>query len=176
VPKRYLEVEPDYSHIDDLENGLGTYLYGTRGVGKTYSACAMLKAYVARHTNDSGWCSARFVSANAWLDSIQETFGRWNSSAEEAFQRAAGTGLLVIDDFGKLNSKANDWALSRLFRLVDERYSDMRPTIFTSKYSLSQLAERFSAVDPETSGDLISRIRETCRGVPMTGADRRLAS
>ena len=175
VPKRYLDVEPDYEAIKGLEDGIGLYLYGTRGVGKTYAACAALKGYVSRHTNDSGWCSARFISANRWLDSIQETFGRWNASAEDAFQKAAGTGLLVIDDFGKLNSKVNDWALGKLFSLVNERYSDMRPTIFTSKYSLSQLAEKFDAVDRETSGDMISRIREMCRGVEMTGVDRRLA-
>lgn len=175
VPKRYLDVLPDYASAAKLVDGYGVYLYGPRGVGKTHKACEILKAHVAKNTSDSGWCSARFVSANKWLDSIQECYGRWNSSAEEQFQRAAGTGLLVIDDFGKV-SRTSEWALGKLFRLVDERYNAMKPTIFTSKYSLSQLAEKFDAVDPETSGDLISRICEMSERIQMTGVDRRIAS
>lgn len=175
VPRRYLDVPTDYEGLGRLEGGRGLYIYGTRGVGKTYSAASILKAYVARNTSDAGWCSARFTTTIRWLDEIQETFGRWNASAEDAFRRAAGSKLLVIDDFGKLNSRASEWGLSRLFRLVDERNSAMLPTIFTSKYSLSALARRFDAVDPETSGDMISRIRETCDRVEMTGEDRRLA-
>lgn len=174
VPKRYWDVEPDYESLEKLEDGNGLYIYGTRGVGKTHSACAILKAYVSRNTSKSGWCAARFVTAIGWLDKIQETYGIRGASAEDAFQRAAGTGLLVIDDFGKLNSRASDWSLGRLFRLVDERNTAKLPTIFTSKYSLSRLAEMFDAVNPETSGDMISRIRETCERVEMTGADRRL--
>lgn len=175
VPRRYLNVMPNFASAEKLADGRGLYIYGQRGVGKTYNACAILKGYVAKHTSDSGWCSARFISANRWLDSIQESYGKWGASAENAFQVAAGTGLLVIDDFGK-TSRVSEWSLSRLFRLIDERYGDMKPTIITSKYSLSQLAERFDAVDPETSGDLISRIREMCERFEMTGVDRRLAS
>lgn len=176
VPRRYLDVEPDYESLEKLEDGHGLYIYGTRGVGKTHSACSILKAYVSRNTSSSGWCAARFMTAIGWLDRIQETYGVRGASAEDTFQRAAGTGLLVIDDFGKLNARASDWSLGRLFRLVDERNSAKLPTIFTSKYSLSRLAEMFDAVNPETSGDMISRIRETCERIEMTGADRRLAS
>lgn len=175
VPRRYWDVMPDFAGLKRLEDGHGLYIYGDRGVGKTHSAAAILKAYVARNTSESGWCSARFTTAIRWLDEIQETFGRWNSSAEDVFQRAAGTGLLVVDDFGKLNSRASEWSLGRLFRLVDERNTAKLPTIFTSKYALSALASRFDAVDPETSGDMISRIRETCERIHMTGADRRIA-
>lgn len=174
VPRRYWDVNPDFDSLSKLEDGGGLYIYGTRGVGKTYSACSILKAYVARNTSESGWCSAKFTTAIRWLDEIQETYGRFNSSAEDVFQRAAGTGLLIVDDFGKLNSRASEWSLGRLFRLVDERNTAKLPTIFTSKYALSALASMFDAVNPETSGDMISRIRETCERIQMTGTDRRI--
>jgi len=175
VPRRYWDVRPDYDGLERVRDGHGLYIYGSRGVGKTHSAAAILKAYVSRNTSEAGWCQARFISANRWLDEIHDAFGRRNVSAEDVFMRAAGTKLLVLDDFGKINSRASEWSVGRLFRLVDERNSAMLPTIFTSKYSLSALADRFSAVDPETAGDMISRIRETCERIEMSGEDRRLA-
>ena len=173
VPKRYLNVKPDFASLDKLTDGHGLYIFGVRGVGKTHHACEILKAYVAKNTSSAGWCSSRFISASKWLDGISECYGKWNASAEDAFQTAANTGLLVFDDFGKV-SRVSEWSLSKLFRLVDERYCEMKPTVFTSKYSLSQLAERFDAIDPESSGDMISRIRETCERIEMSGSDLRL--
>lgn len=175
VPKRYLDVTPDFESLGMLEGGRGIYMHGNRGNGKTHHACEVLKAYVSRNTGRSGWCNARFVSAPRWLDAIRDTYGsRWSSS-EDAFQTAAGVDLLVLDDFGKVDSGVPTWAVSKLFNLVSERYNDMRPTVFTSRYSLRELVNRLADGDDCSAGDMASRIAETCSMLRFDGEDRRLA-
>lgn len=178
VPAEYLDVAPDSARLEslDLDEGQGLYLHGTRGTGKTMVACAVLKAYVARNTDAGGWCSARFVSAPRWLSRMQDMMGRWGDSAEDEFQRAAGTGLLVFDDIGKISSRVSDWAVGKMFELVDARCSGRRPTIYTSKYDLGGLAERLELEDGdgETSGDIVSRIYRRSVRERFDGPDMRL--
>lgn len=177
VPKRYRDVAPDPSLLDRLRDGGGLYLCGPRGTGKTTAACAALKAYVARNTSRAtGWCSARFVSAPAWLDRMKDAYDRRGASADEEFGRAAGTGLLVLDDIGKFTSRVTDWAVGKLFRLVDERYSEERPTVFTSQYDLAGLSVRLTVGDDSDTPDaIVSRIFETCEQRRFDGPDRRLS-
>jgi len=177
VPMEYRGVEPDRDTLSslDLDAGNGLYVHGSRGTGKTTMACRVLKAYVATHTGGQGWCSARFVSAPAWLDRMRDAYDRRGASAEEEFERASRTAFLVLDDVGKFPSRVTDWAVGKLFRLVDERCSERRPTVFTSKYSPSALYGRLvEGGDPDTAGDVVSRIRLRCRMVPCSGEDMRL--
>ena len=155
VPKRFYGVQPDRD--------------GPKGTGKTTSACRILKAYVREHQSN-GWVSARFLSVPDWLASMR---GQWGDQEEEAFQRASRCSLLVLDDIGK--GKPTEWAIERLFRLVDDRYNGARPTIFTSQYDLGELGERCTVNgDAETADAMVSRIFETCKGVTFDGPDLRI--
>ena len=173
VPWRYRGVSPDYESLPLLEGGRGVYIWGSRGAGKTSSACAILKAYVSRNTDEQGWCSARFISAIDWLDEIQDCYGRWGTSAEAITKRALDPQVLVVDDFGKCASKVTPWTSGKMFRLVNTRYSEGRSTIFTSRFKLSEVAHRFEVDDPEIGGDMVSRIAEMCVPVVMDGPDLR---
>lgn len=168
VPKKFQEVQPDRDGLAELEFSGGLYLTGPKGTGKTTSACRILKAYV-RENQSNGWVSARFVSVPDWLGSMR---GVWGSQEEEAFQRASRCKLLVLDDIGK--GKPTEWAMERLFRLVDSRYNGARPTIFTSQYDLGELGERCTVNgDAETADAMVSRIYETCKGIVFDGEDHR---
>ena len=176
VPERYKDVNPDYDALERIEStGKGLYICGPRGTGKTNEACAVLKAYVSRHTRDDGWCSARFVSVAEWLDKIQDTYGN-RASAEDVFAKASGPRFLVLDDMGKVNSRITDWTVGKLFRLVDERYNAKKLTVITSQYRLSGLSERLTAGnDRDTPDAIVSRLFEMCAQERMDGADRRIA-
>jgi DNA replication protein DnaC/primosomal protein DnaI len=174
VPKRYRDVAPDKTVLGALESGSGFYLVGDNGTGKTQAACAMLKAWFARHTRADGWCSARFVSVPEWLDKMQDTYGS-RASSEDVFWTAAGPHVVVLDDIGKLNSRLSEWVVGKLFRLIDTRYSEMRPTIFTSQYRLSDLSSRLVVgEDTETPDAIVSRIFEMCEQRRFDGPDKRL--
>lgn len=168
VPKRFYGVQPDRDGLAELDFAGGLYMTGPKGTGKTTSACRILKAYVREHQSN-GWVSARFLSVPDWLASMR---GQWGDQEEEAFQRASRCSLLVLDDIGK--GKPTEWAIERLFRLVDDRYNGARPTIFTSQYDLGELGERCTVNgDAETADAMVSRIFETCKGVTFDGEDMR---
>lgn len=168
VPTRYMGVAQDKEGAQRILEGHGLYFYGPRGTGKTQSACSVLKAYVAVHTDSEGRCGAAFVSVPDWLASMR---GAWGEDEERAYNRAASRSLLVLDDLGK--GKPTQWALERLFRLVDDRYNKLRPTVYTSQYGLGELAQRLGWEDRETAEAIVSRIHETCTGVRMDGPDLR---
>lgn len=171
VPKRYRSVLPDEDGLREMGRFGGLYLNGPKGTGKTTKACAVLKAYV-RHEQRDGWVSARFMSVPDWLASMR---GRFGEQEDEAYRRAATCKLLVLDDIGKGNPTPT--ALERLFRLIDGRYNEMRPTIFTSQYSLGELSDRFTTdKDLETADAIVSRIHETCKVVRFDGPDLRMGS
>ena len=166
VPKRFRSVQPDMEGLEGLGEGL--YMTGPKGTGKTTAACRILKAYVRENQRD-GWVSARFLSVPDWLASMR---GVWGDQEEEAFQTASRCRLLVLDDIGK--GKPTEWAIERLFRLVDDRYNGSRATIFTSQYDLGELGERCTVNgDAETADAMVSRIFETCKGVTFDGDDLR---
>ena len=169
VPKRFRDVTPDYNLLGQLEFSGGLYLHGPKGTGKTTTACKVLKAYVSRNQRD-GWVSAKFVSVPDFLASMR---GTWEE--EDAFEIAAGCKLLVLDDMGK--GKPTEWAMERLFRLIDRRYNDKIPTIITSQYSLSELGGKCSSNgDVETAEAMVSRIHEMCATVGFNGPDLRQKS
>lgn len=177
VPKDYRDVLPDGDGLSrlDLENGEGLYLHGPRGTGKTTDACRLLKAYVMRNTDAQGYCSARFVSTSRWLSSMQDTFGMRGVSGDELFYRVANTTFLVLDDIGKISATNPDWAVRKLFDLVDERCSNHRPTVITSKFSLPELVGRLTVNgDDDIGGDIVSRIRKMCQPKRYDGRDMRI--
>lgn len=168
VPRIFQPVTPDFDGLGQLEFAGGLYIFGPKGTGKTTRACSILKAYVSRNQRD-GWVSAKFISVPDWLASMR---GNWGHEEEDAFQRAAGCKLLVLDDLGK--GKPTEWAMERLFRLIDRRYNDMRPTIYTSQHSLDQLGGKCATNgDVETAEAIVSRIYATCEAIEYSGADLR---
>ena len=138
-------------------------LRGEVGRGKTYSACAILNALVDVF-------AVRFTTMSLMLQELRSTYnGSGNES--DVFSRYSGIKLLVIDDLGK--EKPTEWALATLFNLMDARYRNCLPTIFTTQYNGQQLAQRLSSEgNRETAEAIVSRMQE-CQAVILKGPDRR---
>lgn len=73
--------------------------------------------------------------------------------------------FMMLDDIGA--EKATEWVEEFIYLVVNKRYENNHPMIFTSNLPLSQLAEKI--------GDrTVSRIKEMCHVVKIEGEDRRL--
>ena len=46
--------------------------------------------------------------------------------------RLSRVGCLVLDDLGK--ESPTDWTLGQVFRVVNDRYENMRPVVVTTQY------------------------------------------
>lgn len=82
--------------------------------------------------------------------------------------------LLIIDDLGI--ETMNDWMLSKLFVIVNERMKNELPIIITTNYELEELKQRLSIPNKvcETTNSIISRLYQMCYRVECKGNDYRM--
>jgi DNA replication protein DnaC len=90
--------------------------------------------------------------------------------------RIARVPLLLLDDLG--SAKASEWVEEITYRLINERYNNCKPTIFTSNYpGIAPRDEAGRALGPGLDlilGDrIVSRLVESTDVVDMVGVDRR---
>ena len=144
-----------------LEQGLGLWLSGDTGTGKT--TLAML---VSKEALNKG-CSVAIYSLPKLLARIRRTYDEEpdGDSYSTFFERLTSVDLLHIDDFGA--EKRSDWVLEQLYSLVNERYEDERSIMLTTNLTVDRLEDQ---VGMRT----VSRLTETCEQVALFGTDRRL--
>ena len=98
---------------------------------------------------------------------LRNTFKDKSEQSEtEIINNLSEANILILDDLGA--EKSSEFALQSLYVIIDQRYSEIRPTIITSNLSLGEIAEKV--------GDRIaSRIAGMCKVIELKGKDRRLA-
>jgi len=141
-------------------------LLGPTGTGKTYQAYGAVRAAttVALPTRAGGYRSPRWQGLTyADLCASLRPRGR-DHDPESVLDRYRTVELLFIDDLGA--AKTTEFVEEATYRLINGRYEDMRPSIFTSNLALPELKVAI--------GDRIaSRLAETCTRVVLEGPDRR---
>lgn len=149
----------------EVAKGRNLYIFGGVGTLKTQLASAVAIALI-----EQGMRGVAFTAMWRVLDEIKAGFRR-DYDPLHAYQRAS---VLVLDDLGK--EAPTEFALERMFALVDERSSRMLPTVVTTQYRASRLAERLAMHgDADTAVAIVSRLKQDCMSVEMTGGDRRLS-
>jgi DNA replication protein DnaC len=111
------------------KHGMGLYIYsGVKGSGKTMLSCCILNEISKRYPG-----SVKFVNALDFLEMTKKGFRGDEDEVMSLYQ----TGLLVIDDIGVQMSK--EWVDTVFYRLVNDRYSNGKPTIYTSNIPIDKL-------------------------------------
>lgn len=143
-------------------------LLGPTGTGKTYQGYGAVRAAVtvALPLRAGGYRSPRWQALTfADLCASLRPRGR-DHDPEAVLERYRNIELLFIDDLGA--AKTTEFVEEATYRLINGRYEDMRPSIFTTNLALPELKEAI--------GDRIaSRLAETCVRVVLEGSDRRRA-
>jgi DNA replication protein DnaC len=151
--------------VEELDSklgaGLGLWLSGDTGTGKTTLAMLVSKEALSRGR------SVAIYSLPKLLARIRRTYDAEPSgdSYSTFFERLTSVDLLHIDDFGA--EKRSDWVLEQLYSLVNERYEDERSIMLTTNLTLDKLEDQIGA-------RTVSRLTETCEQIPLFGVDRRL--
>lgn len=172
IPERYKEVKTEdipeklLPFIAKMrESRRGIYIHGTVGSGKTHLMYA-----IGKHIEDDTPLGGIRVRAYNTTELLQDIRNDFNSSDPYSRKHTLADllefrGLLLLDDIG--SEKLSDWVMETFYSIVNRRYEDCLPTIFTSNLPLSELAERI--------GDrTVSRVVESCDVFELSGNDRRL--
>lgn len=132
--------------------GMGLYMFSpTKGTGKTRAAAIIANELVKKDVD------VRFTTSGTILEQIKRTFD--GDTKENVLEELKKVDVLVIDDFGM--EKVTKWRSETFYSIIDYRYTSMRPTIFTSNYSIKELE------DNEYDTRITSRIKEMCYMVPF---------
>lgn len=124
-------------HWDKIRGkGMGIYLHGASGTGKTY-----LAACIGNFLLEAG-IQVLFVNVNSILSEIRYSYSQRGSELP-IVRKYTNAELVIFDDIGteKYNAKSEalSFAQDKLFQIIDGRYVRQNPTIFTSNYTLEQL-------------------------------------
>lgn len=140
------------------------FLFGAPGVGKSYTACALVRRWVVagREAKRTSWDMLQLKVRSTFRPGATET----ELGIITNYQRPD---LLVLEDIGtsvSLDSQESDFALRTLLVLFDYRIEQELTTIFTSNKNIEQISASFDA-------RLASRLRSQCEEIPMFGKDKR---
>ena len=137
-----------------------TLMSERKGNGKTMLAVATLTEAQVRHQ-----VQARFWPVVDVLDRYKASFGsEFGLKTEDIDAELRRVPLLILDDLGA--EKGTEWTRERLYSLINARYNDLSPTIFTTNVDLAAFDERIA-----------SRLMDHRTGnvVELVGRDRRAA-
>ena len=145
--------------LPKLGQGPSVLLAGTVGVGKTWQAYGALRAL----SLSGVWCRpwAYGTAPDLYAD-MRPASG---NNVEAEFQRLATARVLVLDDLGA--GRYTEWAEDVTYRLVNHRYENRMPTMFTT--NLENLTDMADVLGERVA----SRVMGMVRSAVLTGEDRR---
>lgn len=184
IPSRYLRCELEtFEHGGDTQREAyrratefvkafpvvdrGLIYYGPNGVGKTHLAVGILKAAI----RDKG-ARGYFFETRELLRLVRDTYNRSVAETEmDVLAPVLHADLLVLDDLGA--ERSSEWVQETLGLVVNTRYNERRPTVFTSN-----LVDSPDNTDPRTfiyqlGARTRSRLKEMCDWVEIQGFDVR---
>lgn len=147
----------------------GFYFWGSAGTGKTFLACIILQELMLKYAAGGRFVDLSrqfFQRLKTSFNATDETYGDAGKILDELIEIP----FLVIDDFGV--QRNTEWEMEMLYNLIDSRYAEERPTIFTSNISVERF--RTDTDEPLETGvraksiahdRIASRIKEMCRTI-----------
>lgn len=145
----------------------GLLLYGRHGVGKTHLAVAVLKE-VVRDKGARGY----FYETRELLKLVRDTYAAGGDATEmDVLRPVLEADVLVLDDLGA--EKTSEWVQETLGLVVNTRYSERRPTIFTTNLEDTSDSADVNSMLVRLGARIRSRLFEMCHWVHMDGVDIR---
>ena len=124
------------------------------------------------HSNNN--LNVIFGDVPSILDDLKSTFSRKPDDnrprIEELMNELQEVDILVLDDIG--TEYSTEWALERLYMIINNRYNVGKPIIATSNFNAEKLKSRFK--DNVTGARIVSRLCEMCKAVELKGYDHRI--
>ena len=147
-------------HFDEMvEKNQGLLMYGGVGTGKTFAAACIANYLLSKRTP---------VVMTSFVK-LLETMQGFKEEDDKLITRLNRAKLLIIDDLGA--ERSTDFALEKVYNIVDSRYRAKRPIILTTNLSMEEMKE---SMDIRYTR-IYDRIFELCYPMQFTGQSWRKA-
>ena len=150
--KTKLVAERFISDFKNFKNGI--IFEGKSGTGKTHISMAICNELLKEN----------IPIIFGTLTELVEKYAKFynNHTDSELTKLYTKVDLLVIDNLGV--EPMNDWLLSKLFTIINERILNELPYIITTNYGMDKLKQRLSIPNKvcETPNSIISRLYNMC--------------
>lgn len=167
--KRAYAIAKSYadSFSTNYEKGIGLYIEGTYGTGKTHLAAAIALQLISEGT------PVICKTSGDLLSDIKKSYDDGNVSEAEILDVYKKVKLLVIDDLGK--EQCTDWSVSILYQILNDRYESMKPTIITTNFNKDDLVTVMTprGSDKTKISAILSRLKEISKVISMVWEDFR---
>ncbi len=145
----------------------GLCLIGPPGIGKTHIAVSVLRRVIV----EKG-ARGLFYDVRDLLRVIRSTYNPVVRTAEmDVLRPVIGADLLVLDDLGA--EKPSEWVEETMNLIVNTRYNERRPTIFTTNYEDVPDETELDSLKVRVGFRMHSRLHEMCEFLEYDGADYR---
>ena len=142
-------------------------LIGPPGIGKTHIAVAVLRQVILTRG-----ARGLYYDTRTLLSSIRSTYNPVIRTAEmDILRPVMQAELLVLDDLGA--ERLTDWVEETMNLIVNTRYNNEKPTIFTSNYEDIPDKEDMNSLLVRIGFRMHSRLREMCEFLEYDGPDYR---
>lgn len=137
----------------------GLLFWGNVGTGKSFAAACIANALMM---NGVTVVMTSFIK-------ILEEFDRGEPERQrDIMDRLASANLLILDDLGA--ERGTDYALEKVYHVVDTRYRSSRPLIVTTNLTLGEMMDEQDIRRKR----IYDRILETCYPIQFTGNSWRM--
>jgi DNA replication protein DnaC len=180
IPPRYAACALDNFELWDLDNPTlsealrktrtfvtsypdvrrGLLFMGPVGIGKTHLAVAALREIVVRHG-----MRGLYVNFLELVQALQMSFDGGTRSREEIMSPVMEADLVVLDELGA--GKLTPWVMDLLYLVVNNRYMQLRLTLFTTNYSDHPKRAGEECLADRVSSVVRSRLFEMCDVIDM---------
>lgn len=144
----------------------GLLFIGPPGIGKTHVAVAVLREVVRKGMRGV------YYDTRSLLSTIRSTYNPVTRASEaDVLEEVMRAELLVLDDLGA--ERLTDWVEETMHLVVNTRYNEKRPTVFTTNYEDIADVENFDSLLVRVGRRLHSRLREMCEFLEYEGPDYR---
>ena len=147
----------------------GLCLIGPPGIGKTHIAVVGAAAASSSRSSVRGL----FYDVRDLLRVIRSTYNPVVRTAEmDILRPVMEAELLVLDDLGA--EKPSEWVEETMNLIVNTRYNERRPTIFTTNYEDLPDEADLDSLKVRVGFRLHSRLHEMCEFLEYDGGDYRM--